>query len=119
MPVAEPPVTPTPALMPPHPGLNVQQPAKPEAPTPVAVPAPETPAPKPVAPHPAGRKPVRIYSDYTREVWHVFRPNKLIRLMVIGLVLLIIVGGIAVWLIGGAPTDFQNIPFLQSLLHAE
>ena len=63
----------------------------------------------------AGR-PIFIYSDYTKEVWRVFRPNRLIRLMVLALILLIFGCAIVFWQMSGAPINPMNLPIVKSLV---
>lgn len=116
-----PPPVPEPVAAPPPPPLQPILPVQPIGHFELQPALQPLPAPEP-QPHPKagpGHHPVHIYSDYTREVWHVFRPNKAVRVMVLGFMLLVIVGAVGFWVLSGAPTDINNLPFLQPLLHAE
>jgi hypothetical protein len=120
--VMQPPIaTPTPPLvqrplppivLPPQPAAQarpfVAQPVPPVVQEPQPKPAQLMPAVQVVAqplPH--------VYSDYTREVWRVFRPNRIIKLMVLGFIALIIIGAVALWVSSGKPSIFE-LPFLRS-----
>jgi hypothetical protein len=75
------------------------------------------PLPQPEPRH--GRKPVNVYSEYTREAWRVFRPIKAIRFMVALAAVVVIGGAVAFWLFIGAPTALQDVEFLKPILSAE
>lgn len=129
MPVAPPPVPVAPAIYelptpPPQPEVVAQLAPLPEPPpiaNPVAPPAvPEQATPQPRPQKPRGRHRGRhIYSDYTREVWHVFRPNKLIRLMLLVFILLVIGSIVTFIVLSGGPAKILELPFLQPILNAE
>ncbi len=63
-------------------------------------------------------QPIFVYSDYTKEAWSVFRPNRLIMLLAVGLVLLAIGCVVVFWKMSGSPTSIMDVPFLQSIIHA-
>jgi hypothetical protein len=60
-----------------------------------------------------------IYSEYTRKVWHVFRPNIIIAHALFVVVLLLIGGVVWAWLQSGASTDMMTYPFIKNFLSAE
>ena len=62
---------------------------------------------------------MHVYSDYTKEVWQVFRPSQLIRVMWIIFGLTVVVGLVIAWIALGSPTNPSDLPFMEQLLKAE
>lgn len=87
----------------------------PEAkPSPVAT---TKPAPKPPRVSKHDKDVESIYSDYTKEVWHVFRPNQAIRTMFFLCLFLVIAGAVAFWWFSGRP-NILSLKILQPILHS-
>lgn len=60
-----------------------------------------------------------IYSDYTREVWRVFGPNRVVQYLLYGCLLLVVGGGIVLWLLSGASTDITSLPLIRDVLNSQ
>ncbi len=110
-----------PPMAPPMPAVQypVAPPATQQAPY-QSQPAPVTPvvpAPQPIAVRPPVPSHVsKIYSHNTRAVWHSHRANKLWQHITTMVLLGVISVSVAYWLSIGAPTQAQDVPFIQSLL---
>ncbi|HSH18654.1 MAG TPA: hypothetical protein VK978_04690, partial [Candidatus Saccharimonadales bacterium] len=58
-----------------------------------------------------------IYSDYTQEVWRVFRPSRGFQFFVAGTLLLVI--AVAMFLVQNSGLSIYEVPFIKSLLQME
>ena len=119
MPVAEPTPLPTPEPAPQPESTPVETVELPIVP--VAPPEPEeTPLPATVATFDAKpekeKRDSRIYSQTTRQVWHVLRPTKALKLLLLIIVILVISAGYYLWKVSDASLNSFHLPFMQQLI---
>ncbi len=67
--------------------------------------------------HEPGHRAVHVYSDNTREVWHVIRPSKIIKIFVVCVLGLILGGLLVAWIAAGTPTSIFDIPVVKTLMN--
>jgi hypothetical protein len=120
------PVVPLPPATPPViPVASAPQPTQAATPPPIVLAVPpvqSSPLPFQSPPRPVTRpgkqsRPIHIYSDYTREVWRVFRPGKRRVILFLSLILLLIGGLFIIWIAAGTPTSVLDIPAVRSLMN--
>lgn len=101
-------------IKPPDLPISMPQPAPAEL-----TPAPVDPPKQPVRKPRTSGQGVHIYGESTREAWHVFKPNQILRVLKISLAVILLVSSVIIWIRIGAPTSPMDVPFLKPLLESQ